>query len=163
MSMSALKSKPLGTRLTRAIAALAIAGGLIAPSVMAPAQAMEPILKAILTDRSVPACTSPSVLDSVRGKFAAADAGMLHAGLSLVAVDRIAQDYAGQDDPSPYARRYCVARAALSDGRTTTLYYLVEEQAGFVGVTWNVDVCLIGYDPWRVHDGRCHTVRHRWW
>ncbi len=163
MSMSALKSMLRGTRLMRTIAALSIATGLVAPAAMTPAQAIEPLMKAIITDRSVPECTSPAVLDTVRGKVAAADAAMLQAGPSLATVDRITQDYAGQNDPSPYARRYCVARAGLSDGKTTTLYYLVEEQAGFVGVTWNVDVCLLGYEPWRVHDGRCHTVRHRWW
>lgn len=157
MSMSALKS------LMRVIAATGIASSIIVPTAIAPAHAIEPILKAIVTDRSVPDCASSSVLDSVRGKVAAADASMLSAGVSLTSVDRIAQDYAGQDDPSPTARRYCVARAALSDGKTTTLYYLVEQQAGFVGVTWNVEACLLGYEPWRLHDGRCHTVRHRWW
>lgn len=163
MSMSALKSILRATRLGRTIAALSVASGLMTPHAISPAAAIEPVLKAVITDRSVPECTSPSVLDTVRGKFAAADAGVIHAGLALVAVDRIVQDHAGQGDPSPYARRYCEARASLSDGKTTTLYYLVEEQAGFVGVTWNVDVCLLGYEPWRNHDGRCHTVRHRWW
>ncbi len=163
MSMSALKPMPRRMRLSRTMAALAIAGGLFAGSAVPSAYAIEPILKAVITDRSVPECTSPAVLDTVRGKFAAADAGMIRAGVSIAAVDRIAQEYAGQNDPSPIARRYCVARAALSDGKITTLYYLVEQQAGFVGVTWNVDVCLLGYEPWRVHDGRCHTVRHRWW
>jgi hypothetical protein len=163
MPMSALKSMPRGSRLMRTMAALAIGCGLVAPTAIAPAYAIEPILKAIVTDRSVPDCTSPAVLDTVRDKIAAADAGMTHAGVLLTAVDQIAQDYVSQNDPSPYARRYCVARAGLSDGKTTTLYYLVEERAGFVGVTWNVDACLLGYEPWRVHDGRCHTVRHRWW
>lgn len=163
MSMSVLQPLPRGMRLMRTIAAFAIACCLAAPSAMTPAHAVEPILKAIITDRSVPECTSSSVLATVRSKFAASDAGIIHAGLALTNVDRITQDYAGQNDPSPYARRYCVARAELSDGKTTTLYYLVEEQAGFVGVTWNVDVCLLGYEPWRHHDGRCHTVRHRWW
>lgn len=142
---------------------LVLAAQFLPINLTTPAQAIEPLIKAIVTDRSVPECTSASVIETVRGKFAASDANVLHMGLQLASVDRIAQAYAGQDDPSPIARRYCTARATLSNGKTTTLYYLVEQQAGFVGVTWNVDACLAGYEPWYVHDGRCHTVRHRWW
>jgi hypothetical protein len=150
-------------RSARRLIALVLGVQLLPAFVATPAHAIEPLIKAVVTDRSVPDCTSASVIETVRGKFAASDAGVLHAGLALSSVDRIAQTYAGQDDPSPYARRYCTARATLSNGKTTTLYYLVEQQAGFVGVTWNVDACLAGYEPWNVHDGRCHTVRHRWW
>ncbi|MTI19048.1 hypothetical protein E1162_17535 [Rhodobacteraceae bacterium RKSG542] len=62
-------------------------------------------------------------------------------------------------NPSPVARRYCAARAILSDGSHRALYYMVVEHDGFVGVSWNVQACLDGLDKYRVYDGRCRTVR----
>lgn len=145
---------------TAAAIAIAAATSFAAP---APAAAFEHLIHALVADESVPACTDPSILGNIRSKVDTADAGVLKAGLSLGAIDRITQTHSGQDDPSPYARRYCEARATLSNGRQTTLYYLLEQEAGFASVTWNVEFCLLGYEPWYVHDGRCHTVRHRWW
>jgi hypothetical protein len=128
-----------------------------------PADAFEHILRSIVADDSVPSCEQSSVIDTIRSKFDTTDARILHAGLSLGTIDRITQAYAGQNDPSRYARRYCEARVTLSDGKRSTLYYLLEQNAGFVGVTWNVEFCVLGYEPWHIHDGRCHTVRHQWW
>lgn len=61
--------------------------------------------------------------------------------------------------PSPLVRRYCAARVALSNGDATTAYYFLEEDAGFVGLSWSVSVCVLGYDEWRVYDGRCRVAR----
>jgi hypothetical protein len=127
------------------------------------ADAFEHLIRSIVADDSVPACDQGAVLDTIRSKFETADQRVLKAGLALGPIDKIVQAYAGQNDPSPVARRYCEARATLNNGRHTTLYYLVDQDAGFAGVTWNVEFCLMGYEPWYVHDGRCHTVRHRWW
>jgi hypothetical protein len=127
------------------------------------AEAFEHVLKVIVSDESVPACQEGAVLETIRSKFSTADDRVLKAGLGVGTIDRITQVYAGQNDPSHYARRYCEARATLNNGKATRLYYLVEQEAGFVGATWNVEFCLEGLDPWHVHDGRCHTVRHRWW
>jgi len=146
--------RPLGLALAMAIAALPTPASALSP---------EHILRTIFADDSVPSCDQSVVIDTIRSKFETADARVLHAGLALGPVDRIVQDYVGQNDPSPILRRYCIARATLSNGNQTTLYYLLEQDAGIFGVTWNVEFCMLGYEPWHVHDGRCHTVRHRWW
>ncbi len=150
-------------RIFRPVGALALVLALAGLSHPTRADAFEHLIRAIIADESVPDCAQGAVIETIRSKFDTAAARVLNANLALGPVDRIVQDYAGQNDPSPIARRYCVARATMSDGHKTTLYYLVEQEAGFVGVTWNVEFCLAGYEPWRVHDGRCHTVRHRWW
>lgn len=153
----------LRSRLLSRLLAVALAVSPMGLPTQAHALSVEHIIRTFVADDTVPACDQSAVIETIRSKFGTADARVLHTGTALGPVDRIVQDYAGQNDPSPYARRYCVARATFSDGKQTTLYYLVEQDAGFAGVTWNVDFCLLGYDPWHVHDGRCHTVRHRWW
>lgn len=62
---------------------------------------------------------------------------------------------------SPLARRYCRGTASLSDGSIRSVHYLVEENAGFVGVSWNVEACLAPLDKWRVYGAYCSTTRPR--
>ncbi|MDR3375410.1 MAG: hypothetical protein P4L98_16925 [Ancalomicrobiaceae bacterium] len=161
--MSLLSNARLPSRAALALATVVTVAASSTPAAAFVEPWFENLVGAAVTDTSVPKCEEGVVLDTIRSKFGTADAGVLHKGLAIGGVDKIHQAYAGQNDPSPRLRRYCEARAELNDGKHAALYYLVEQTAGFVGVTWNVEFCLIGLEPWRVHDGRCHTVRHRWW
>jgi len=62
-------------------------------------------------------------------------------------------------NPSPLARRYCVASVALDNGEHATAHYFIEEDTGAVAISWSVYVCIRGYDRWRVYDGRCRVAR----
>ncbi len=106
----------------------------------------------------VPVCDAPSVLSAVKRTIARADHAY-RGGLRVEAMDLIAQTSFTRNRKSPIARRYCRARAYLSNGREHPLYYMIEEYAGFVGLSWNVEACLPGHDRWKVHDGYCRTVR----
>ncbi|WP_321502194.1 cytoplasmic protein [Breoghania sp.] len=109
-------------------------------------------------DVRVPVCDAPSVLSAVKRTIARAEYAY-RGGLTVETMDRVAQTSFTQNRKSPIARRYCRARAYLSNGRAHPLYYMIEEYAGFVGVSWNVEACLPGHDRWKVHDGYCRTVR----
>ena len=77
----------------------------------------------------------------------------------VAAIDNVFEQKLDVDNPSPLARRYCSGRAVFEDGRVTTAYIRLEEQGGFAGFGWSVNVCLDGYDSWRVYDGFCRTAR----
>lgn len=62
-------------------------------------------------------------------------------------------------NPSPLVRRYCLAQVALDNGEHAHAHYFIEEDSGFVGLSWSVYVCIQGYDKWRVYDGRCRVAR----
>jgi len=62
-------------------------------------------------------------------------------------------------DVRPIDRRYCFAKAQLSDGRTRDVWYLIEKPLGFAGIGSNVEFCVSGFDRWHVYGGRCRTVR----
>jgi len=47
----------------------------------------------------------------------------------------------------------------MSDQHTRTMYYLIEEESGFVAWTHDVEFCIQGLDRWRVNDAHCRTVR----
>ena len=47
----------------------------------------------------------------------------------------------------------------MTNGDIRPVYYAVEHGAGFAGIGRYVDFCVLGLDPWHVHDGSCRTVR----
>jgi hypothetical protein len=59
----------------------------------------------------------------------------------------------------PVERRYCHAKAALSDGRSRSVWYLIEHPMGFAGVGSNVEFCVAGFDRWHVYNGNCRVLR----
>lgn len=106
----------------------------------------------------VPECEAVSVQGAVIGHIASADP-VYSGGLKIREMHRITETGYKVDQPSPYARRYCEARAQMSDGRERRVYYAIMEHSGFVGVSWNLQACVAGVDPWRVYDANCRTVR----
>jgi capsid protein len=60
---------------------------------------------------------------------------------------------------SEFTRTYCEATAYTSDGRRHAMWYLIEDGAGFAGLGHNVEFCLVGFDRWKVYDGRCRVLR----
>ena len=108
-------------------------------------------------DETVPACDAPNV---VRAAFRFANraepAYRIPRVVELTPVREVRQTVFS---PSPLARRYCLASASLDNGDHVTAHYFVEEDSGFVGLSWSVYVCLTGYDEWRVYDGRCRVAR----
>lgn len=60
----------------------------------------------------------------------------------------------------PIPRRYCGAKASMSDGRERDIWYLIEGGMGFATIGGdNVEFCVQGFDRWFVYNGRCRVVR----
>lgn len=60
---------------------------------------------------------------------------------------------------SPIARRYCGAVAIMSDGKTRTIWYLIEDGMGLAGIGDNVEFCVSVLDPMKAYDGRCRVLK----
>lgn len=108
-------------------------------------------------DETVPACDAPNVVSAAL-RFA-------NRAEHVYRIPRVAEiihpreAHGSIHNPSPLVRRYCTAEVRLDDGIHTTAHYFIEEDGGFVGLSWAVYVCLDGYDKWRVYDGRCRVAR----
>lgn len=114
-------------------------------------------------DRRVPTCHDAAVEKAV-GDHIADAIPSYYDGLKVQAIEEIRQSALGVEPGSVLARRYCVARLTLSAQPKEppihdVAYFMVEEKAGFVGLSWNVEVCMAGRDKWHVYDGACRTVR----
>lgn len=106
----------------------------------------------------VPDCTARSVQSAAAGSIARANKDY-YGGRTIVGINEVREVAYHVNGISPLARRYCTGEASMSDGSQQHLHYLIEENAGFVGVSWNVEACLAPLDKWRVYGSHCSTAR----
>ncbi len=107
----------------------------------------------------LPVCDEPGVLSKVVARFGYYDSHIIGSGLAIEHVDGIAETAANVGGPSLIPRRYCRGTAWLSGGRQSEVVYLIEFQAGFASIHWNVQSCLPGFDPYRVYGAWCRSIR----
>jgi hypothetical protein len=114
-------------------------------------------------DAVVPTCDSPWALQTISNRFSEKERTYWHSSASLqdfFLVREVAFRPAG---PNFIPRRYCAARALLSDeqfGRTeTAVYYSIGEDTGFAGASWGVNWCVVGYDRNRAYEPGCNMAR----
>ena len=79
--------------------------------------------------------------------------------LAIGGFDRVREIGFRSNGLSYIPRRYCVARAAMSDQRTRTVVYAVATQTGIIGVTWGVEWCVVGVDPTLAYAPDCEVIR----
>ena len=104
-------------------------------------------------------CAAPRVLSGVISRFNWAERNTFKRGVELSA---LANPRANPDpvlNVGVIPKRYCVAEAVMSNGMRSTAYYVVLRGQGLAGIGNGLDFCILGHDPWRVHDGECRTVR----
>jgi hypothetical protein len=108
---------------------------------------------------ALPDCADPGVLKDIARKFTAQDAVIIKSGLAIVGIDRTRQTKF-KDGPSLTDVRYCTGVAWLSNGRTSEVVYIIEgPMKGPFSLGWAVESCLPSFDPYRVYDGNCRSIR----
>jgi len=108
---------------------------------------------------ALPGCSEPQVLAKVQRKIAYGAPRVLGYNLAIETFDGITQDDVKAHGRSLIDRRYCSAQAWLSNGTTSEVIYLIEAAQGFASMGWKVQSCLPAYDPWRVYDAWCRSIR----
>lgn len=109
---------------------------------------------------ALPECDAPSVTARVAEKFAYYDAHVIHSGLGIADIDGQREVALSAGGPSYVDRRYCAATALLTDGSTSEVVYLIEgPKLGTFSIAWHVESCLPGFDPWRIYDAACRSIR----
>jgi hypothetical protein len=116
---------------------------------------------AFLSDLEPRACEDPHILSKIVSRFAHQVRNVPHLPLvDIVEFQQIHEHrYLPYREDWPIARRYCGATAALSDGHSRTIWYLIEDGMGLAGMGDNVEFCVAGFDRWMVYNGRCRVLR----
>jgi|SRR5688572_2245917 len=104
-------------------------------------------------------CADANVLRRIAERFARAERETWHRGFVMASLGN------GRDSGHPFfepgliRRDYCVADSVMTDGSSRTVFYAIEYGVGFASIGNYVDFCVLGLDPWHVHDEACRTVR----
>ena len=107
-------------------------------------------------------CESPHVLRRISHRFLILDANVLNAGLEIEDIFDIRENgfnYTPRTEVQLIERRFCQARVAMNDGKTRSIWYLIESGQGFAGFGNNVEFCIAGLDPWHIYGAYCRSVR----
>ena len=150
------------------------AAGLSSPAVAA--DALETYRTEAIPSK-VPACDDADVLGEVEDQFEYGAPRMLEAKLEILEFKGMFEKaYQPQvlnepyPDVNPIERRYCQAKALISDHKWRTVYYVVEYPMGFAAADaylgmfspvrgWKAEGCVLGLDEWHVYGANCQSLR----
>lgn len=105
------------------------------------------------------ACASERVTGRIMARFDWAERRTWRRGFTMAALADPRPSGHPFVEPGIIERSYCMADATMSDGSMATVYYAIEYGQGFASLGNYVDFCVLGLDPWHVHDEACRTVR----
>jgi hypothetical protein len=106
----------------------------------------------------LPACESGDVLGVVKGHFASRESGYWASPLQIEGFDRVRQTGFRTWGASYVPRRFCTARAHLSDRKVRQVNYYVRETIGAFGNSWEVIWCVVGLDRHRTYAPDCEQA-----
>ena len=114
----------------------------------------------------LPSCDNPAVLERLSSRFAAKETEYWHSDLQIVSYDRIGA-YAYRANGRDYIpRRYCGARALLSNGKRHWTVYTIGEELGIIGFAFGLadykfglDWCVEGLDRGWAYGPNCAALR----
>ena len=109
-------------------------------------------------DRLLP-CDATQPLEQIRARFEQKERRFWNSSLTIVGFDRVALRSTNPWGQNNIPRRYCAARAHLSDGRVRNVDYAIMEDQSLAGFTWGVEWCVNGLDRGRSFDPACRMAR----
>ena len=113
---------------------------------------------------NLPACDDPGVLAVITDRFAQKETEFWKSPLQIAGYDRVREIGFRSNGPGYIPRRYCVARAKVSDLRPRPVVYAIGEGEeirgfGFFGMGWGVEWCVVGLDRDLAFAPGCQAVR----
>ena len=112
-------------------------------------------------DALVPLCDDRGVLIQIHSKFSHKESEFWASNLEIVGIDRIREVAFRPWDGAPQAipRRFCNGVAQTSDGARHTIHYSILENAGWIGMGWGVEWCVVGLDRNWAYNPSCRIAR----
>jgi hypothetical protein len=107
----------------------------------------------------IPPCEDPSTLERISDGFNTREASPLGSGLAIVGFGEVQETGYRTNGWSYVPRRYCKARALLTDGRSSGVGYEIAEQQGFIGLGYGVQWCVVGFDRYHVYSPACKMTQ----
>jgi hypothetical protein len=97
-------------------------------------------------DIRLPACNSPGVFRKISSAFRDKESEYWNSDLRLQSFEEPVELGLRPWGPEFTPRRFCEARAMVSDGVVRSIYYSVGHNTGTLGIADGVDWCVTGLD-----------------
>ncbi len=147
-----------GVRFRRLFAALMLAGLAVAGEARAASWLeMNFGLSGPRYDGAVPECEAG--LGWVASRFATKESRFWNSSLHIVDFERVRQTAFRPWAANTIPRRFCSARALISDGRWRQVHYWIGEDTGRIGASWGVEFCVVGLDRNWAYNPGCKMAR----
>ncbi len=107
-------------------------------------------------------CDDPRIIRYIQNQTWVLDQNVLRRGLAVRQIYNIRETdghYTPVTEVQLIPRYFCEGNAAMNDGHTRKIYYMVEQGQGFASVGDYVNFCISGLDPWRIYGADCRSVR----
>ncbi|MCX7327079.1 MAG: hypothetical protein NTW00_02815, partial [Hyphomicrobiales bacterium] len=98
------------------------------------------------------------VLGTVTSWFQSREATYWNSSLQIGGYDKVRERGLRPWGANFVPRRFCSARAHLSDGKVRHVNYFVRESIGMFGNTWEVIWCVVGLDRHRTYAPGCEQA-----
>lgn len=97
-------------------------------------------------DAALPACADPAVLSEISSDFATKEYRFWNSGLTIIGFENV-RELAWRPWGLDYIpRRFCTGTVIVSDGLKRRVNFSVREDLGFIGVGWDTQACIDGFD-----------------
>jgi hypothetical protein len=107
----------------------------------------------------MPSCEDSGVLSTISGRFGQTQREFWNSQLAIDGFERVREIGFRANGLDYTPRRFCVARATMSDSKQRTVIYNVGSNFGIIGVTWGVEWCVVGLDPNHAYAPDCEVLR----
>jgi len=108
---------------------------------------------------SLPTCDDPCVLSRISDRFQQKESEYWNSTLQIGGYDRIREIGFRANGLGYIPRRYCLARAQVSDLRRHAVIYAIGEDLGIIGWGYGVEWCVVGLDRNLAYAPGCQAVR----
>lgn len=108
-------------------------------------------------DGVLPPCES--ALGEISARFAATEAKFWNSALQITGYERVQETAFRPWQSDNVPRRYCSARAMVSDGKLRTVHFSIIEDGGFASFTNGVEYCVVGLDRNWAYNPACRAAR----
>jgi len=108
-------------------------------------------------DGQLPPCEA--ALGTISSRFATKESRFWVSDLTVVSFEQVRETAFRPWGHDVIPRRYCSAKALLSNGHETKVHFWIGEDLGFAGMTWGVEWCVVGYDRNLTFAPRCKMAQ----
>jgi hypothetical protein len=140
-------------------AAMLLAAALATPAKSANWFEMNTGLGAPRYDAVVPLCDQFLAIWRMQRRFATKESRFWSSNLDIVQIDNIRETAFSPWADGTIPRRFCRARAQISDGVWRPIYYSIIEDGGMIGASWGVEWCVVGLDRNWANNPACRMAK----